>query len=627
MVPERQGSVEVQEGAPSSSSQSTLKDVIMKIKKSSHMDAHAIQGQVPKEEREKSAASTSKFAKLLSTGETERKKLLPPPDLGPGVIKHKRGIAASDRPKVRMNSLPQEYVLDAQQVFSVVTELPTSFSYHTSIDPRTLGLTSRRLALRTRTYGSCRGVLDQANEDATMQGGGLDAVPTRLPQNIASPPAPQPNQLQDQGSPIITRKAAVKIIERATDHRTSVDDTQSLKLKTGIEAQPESAFTEGQDNPIITRKAAVTIIERATDHRTTVDDTQSLKMKTGLEARLESAVTEEIVASQFDETGQRRNPVATSSGITRSHATMIDQADIEPQTEGLKMVKFGDIEFRCGWCQKHVAVDDVTVLLCNGCEQHMIFAMAYHWEMCNRVSFDFPVDPHSKPGFYNEYCAAIEDRYGMNNFWRHRQRAWNTYRHDKGDYFIFSDHRQGKKAGRPVKTILPTHALTWDAGTETKDVFNRLLNLAFYDHHLVRPLLLLYRLICWLLRTGHQWGDELEEEVNAQFWCEFAIDAASMTRDDDEPVAIWRDWFGDDGQSGVESIVKYHEDRSPILRYWRREYKPKEMKLTAWDRFWGKGFPDAIRPDPQRDGFSAGWEGYRYDGRLWQRVVPVVASD
>lgn len=319
-------------------------------------------------------------------------------------------------------------------------------------------------------------------------------------------------------------------------------------------------------------------------------------------------------------------PGNSTGHVVQPYSFRVAASEPSRETNDLAIYSFSQLRLKCNWCGNLVFETDPATILCNGCgpftttrychDQHLLYDVRNHWKICGGVSFLFRVDPRSLPHPYAQFVPAIENRHGMYTAALQRQRAWNTYRHHEADYFLFSDWRESKGKNSWVHSMKPSHRIRWKEDTITKDVVNRIINLCFFDHKLVRPLALLYRLLRMALRNMRKWQPDIEQELCSQFFAEFRIDPLSTTSRHDSDASLWEEWAGHG--DGVQRIVEEHENRHPILRLWRREHPDPTIRANRhWDRFYGRGYPNAVPPG--HNGFSPGWNGFDYTGVLRPR--------
>ncbi|KAI9804613.1 MAG: hypothetical protein M1833_006687 [Piccolia ochrophora] len=267
----------------------------------------------------------------------------------------------------------------------------------------------------------------------------------------------------------------------------------------------------------------------------------------------------------------------------------------------------------CAYCGKPCPDKDQATLLCHGCgpnssirycsNRHLFLDIHEHWQVCSLLSTPHLNDYETMPRRFAAMYPAISNRYGWTSPEFHRQRAWSIYNHNTCDYALFEDWRQSQRAGFQVRGLVtPSHYISWEPGNPTKDLVNRLLNLAFYDHLLVRPLMFLYRIIRQALRLRGELTQIVEFELCHQFWMEFHINPAMMaSRADPDLKTEW------EGPNGLRQILEDAEARVARLRLWRRDHPDPEVRGDAWKRFKGFGFPMA--QVNKREGLGAGWDG------------------
>ena len=276
-----------------------------------------------------------------------------------------------------------------------------------------------------------------------------------------------------------------------------------------------------------------------------------------------------------------------------------------------KVHSFKELLFKCTWCGIPLSDRTPTTLLCNGCgpfsptrycsHEHMMSGLYLHEGICGRQSLNILVDINTLPERYSKSHPAIWNIYGHRGRALLRQRHFSTHRHDQCDYAIFKDVQAKEEAGCYVFTMVPYVTIRLN-DSELKDIINRLLNLAFLNHALVRPLLLLYRLLRQCLRSGNSWNDRVKSELDRQFVEEFLIDPNHMVHPSNPDMDA--EWYG---EGGVEKIVNDHEERYGVLRLWRREHPDPVIRADGWTRYYGFQWPNARVP---RDyGLGPGWDG------------------
>ncbi|KAI9804744.1 MAG: hypothetical protein M1825_001112 [Sarcosagium campestre] len=270
-------------------------------------------------------------------------------------------------------------------------------------------------------------------------------------------------------------------------------------------------------------------------------------------------------------------------------------------------------ELRCAYCSVSTPDGSPTTLLCRACgpqsitryccRRHLLLDIHIHWQLCGLMSVkSIPTDSRLLASrFYHDYPAII-NRHGWTSLEFHRQRAWTIDYHNNCDYALFADWRQSKKSGLTVHGLpLPSHELYWDRNSPIKDIVNRLLNVAFYDHYLTPVLALLFGLIREAIRCQPDYTLDLENELQHQFREEFRFDASNLGQDNPDVFVHW------ERPTGLVTLVERVEASVPVVRMWRREHPDKVARRDAWSRYMGVGFPEPNSSDHR--GFGAGWAG------------------
>ena len=272
---------------------------------------------------------------------------------------------------------------------------------------------------------------------------------------------------------------------------------------------------------------------------------------------------------------------------------------------------FGQLRFNCDYCNVPCPDTCEGTVICNGCgpnsttryccKDHLFLDLYEHWRVCNLTPLRVHVDLNSLPARYGVQYPAIFNRHHWTSQEMHRQRAWSMHNHEMCDYAIFADYRQSQKAGFRVRnTITPTHLIVWAQNDPLKDIFNRLVNMAFFDNQQIRPLLFLYRLIRLNLRRRGQWTPMIELELCHQFFMEFQLNPGPIALRFDPHLPT--EWCG---RGGLAEFTQEFEAEYAVLRIWRREHP---RRANPWERYSGKGFAQATLGD--MTGFGLGWYGW-----------------
>ncbi|KAI9757484.1 MAG: hypothetical protein M1815_001011 [Lichina confinis] len=292
-----------------------------------------------------------------------------------------------------------------------------------------------------------------------------------------------------------------------------------------------------------------------------------------------------------------------------TYAATVPSSSSPPQVPTIH--NFKELLFKCTWCGLPLSDRTPTTMICNGCgpfsptrycsHEHMMSGLYLHEPVCGTQSLNILVDIQSLPERYLRCPPAIWNIYGHRTRALLRQRHFSTLRHDECDYVIFRDAEAQEEAGCYVLTMKPLVFIRLD-DDEARDITNRLLNVAFLNHMLVRPLLLLYRLLRRFLRTCEQWNPRIKRELDRQFLEEFLLDPNHMVRDSNPDLEV--EWYG---EGGIEEIVSDQEERYGVLRIWRREHPNEALRADPWSRYFGFQWPNARVP---RDfGLGPGWDG------------------
>ena len=323
---------------------------------------------------------------------------------------------------------------------------------------------------------------------------------------------------------------------------------------------------------------------------------------------------------QSTERQEREIPSRTLTSTVRvGTAAAVTQTRSEEDEEEVEERSFAELALACRYCDKILSDMDPNTVICNGCgphsmtrycsDQHMLLDLYYHEITCGYIPLDFLLSMESMPKHFAKYHPAIDNRHGYRSKSFIRQRFWSTYRHDEGDYAIFEDAEASEAAGEDTYTFYPSVHVCLGMDDARKDIINRLLNVALYDHQLVRPVSLLFRVLRMVLREQGAWSPRVANELRRQFAEEFLFDAGVE-------VVAWEDpdlqaeWYV---AGGVSELVDELEATTSLLRLWRREHPDPELRRQPWLRFWGIGWAGAV---PLRNsGLSSGWNGWGYDER------------
>lgn len=254
-------------------------------------------------------------------------------ELGQGSRKDKE-ITAIEGPKIRMNPLAKEFVPASQTKASAATN--ASSIHHTGVNQGQQG--EKNLGVYNRG-----GTSEQTTKDANTRKKGAKRNTTRTPQNI-------PLQPRSPSSQLTHSQYHDNLINKKKESTTAPEQSTAIK-------HPNTArsFDESQGHQPIEWEAVLE--EQSKPPNTEGNLITSVK-----------SIPVDSVASQSDVTDQPHNPIEASPSTVRSDSTMGDQGENTSPNESQeqKVIKFADVEFKCGWCEKRVAIDDKTVLLCYG---------------------------------------------------------------------------------------------------------------------------------------------------------------------------------------------------------------------------------------------------------------------
>ncbi|KAI9681324.1 MAG: hypothetical protein M1817_002607 [Caeruleum heppii] len=398
--------------------------------------------------------------------------------------------------------------------------------------------------------------------------------------------------------------AATSDEEQTADKETT---TPEISDRTDLTAETE-VTTEQQ--------AAVDVQAAAAPEPTTT------RTQTAAGATATTDGRESLPVSQED-TGAGEEDPGNSGEEHHSDDTLADSnPDDNPDLTDVKsptLLSFADMEFKCSYCDAPCYDHNPATVLCNGCGpysdtrycslKHLMFDASPHWDVCGLTTMRERFDISTLPSRYALQFPAIHDRNGWGCREWNRQRMWMMRRHSISDYTLFRDWRQSQRAGYRVRNgITPSHFIHIDQEDPQKDILNRLLNLVVYDHTLLRPLILVYRMLRQRLRsmTGNTDPDIMAELEN-QFASEFDLPTTrlrAMAGPRDPDLAT--EWSGAIG--GLEPMVANFEARTPLLRLWRRDHPDPPVRQNHWGRFNGVGFAGVV-PGPV-EGPGPGWDGW-----------------
>ncbi|RJE25274.1 hypothetical protein PHISCL_02363 [Aspergillus sclerotialis] len=263
-------------------------------------------------------------------------------------------------------------------------------------------------------------------------------------------------------------------------------------------------------------------------------------------------------------------------------------------------------------------------------QEHLIADVKAHWAWCGQ-----PPITHS---YRDSIAELVRERvplmpclHGWDTPERHRQALFFDRERQSGDYFIFSDWEDLKKAGFPKNTLqvrCPTRivATVKFDDPEQKDRFRRVLavmlfssventNLGYY----------MFRLIRDALRSGGAWTDELDTALKYQFdrelsmqiypqvlgsrhACEIDWDGRNKRHCRDPICGSERYYLlGDMGRGrGYRRLVEDFETGYWILRAARTTH-PHVTSVVARTR--GEGFVDIVEEDRRVFRRGPGWDG------------------
>ncbi|KZF19816.1 hypothetical protein L228DRAFT_250242 [Xylona heveae TC161] len=253
-------------------------------------------------------------------------------------------------------------------------------------------------------------------------------------------------------------------------------------------------------------------------------------------------------------------------------------------------------------------------LLCYGCGphsstrycsvEHLLEDSTHHAILCGLCPLPFPTDGYTMPDYMCGYHSFIHNKHGWVSREYNRQRAFNAYKVNC-DYAIFNDVAESQRQGTEFHGSTTAQVLVyWNEDDPKKDRFNRLLNIAFYDHTIEGPAEYLYRCLRFTLREANKWSATVEKELDRQFLFEFRALTANFP-EQDFPLDD-RHWE----QAGLEKLCAEVEAKVWLLRSWRR-YHPN---VTDWiARAQGVGFPGTTETDKRQRNQGRIWNGWGFE--------------
>ncbi|KAI9820711.1 MAG: hypothetical protein M1827_005081 [Pycnora praestabilis] len=350
--------------------------------------------------------------------------------------------------------------------------------------------------------------------------------------------------------------------------------------------------------------------------------------------------------------------VSSASDISRAdplHSDHLEGARLQLarafEEQGIRLHFFDQLEWQCalGSCSKTIQdarevtseTEGNTTVMCNGCgpfskfryccRQHALDGAAEHWGLCEIRPLTIVIWHQSMPVQYlleYKYISNRHEHYTLQYF---RQQVWRVWGVDC-DYAIFSDWRDAQakiRSGNEPEwyeekpNAKPDIVLHWAKGDWKKTMFHRLLNIAFYDHHLQRPLDFLWRFVRQTLREQGVWNNDIAREVDFQFSGEFEISPLSLFGDrNSRPISFEHEWFG---KGGLQELCDILEGKYWQLRLWRQlpSGKLDFPEMTWMSRVAGFGFPMVKKVLSQQEtgdliikAFGEGWNGVDLSGAL-----------
>ena len=474
------------------------------------------------------------------------------------------------------------------------TETPGSGPQRTQVGP------SNKLAGSSTTVGKRQRkmIIEQIHEGSKTAGGDTKDVPVQTEGSSTRPV--KTVQSDENGTHAILEKAPD---QTATSSKAVRKDEIEPQV-TDTTKTSESNESESE-RPVAKQPETSTIIEEG--HR------ESTKQ----------SIDEFTISSETKQSSERQEkdiPFGISTPtISVGTAAAVTQMRSEVDEEEVEERSFAELALACRYCDKILSDMDPNTVICNGCgphsitrycsDQHMLLDLYYHEIICGYVPLDFLLSMESMPKHFAKYQPAIDNRHGHRGKSFIRQRFWSTYRYDEGDYAIFEDAEASEAAGEDTYTFYPSVHVCLGTDDARKDIINRLLNVAFYDHQLVRPVSLLFQVLRMVLREQGAWSPRVARELRRQFAEEFLFDAGvGMVAWEDPDLQA--EWYA---AGGVSELVSELEATTSLLRLWRREHPDPELRRQPWLRFWGIGWAGAV---PLRNsGLSSGWNGWGYDER------------
>ena len=159
---------------------------------------------------------------------------------------------------------------------------------------------------------------------------------------------------------------------------------------------------------------------------------------------------------------------------------------------GYPVYRFDRVTFECNLssCRKVIRDHVRSTVLCNGCgpysdvrycsKKHLFEDCKTHWQTCGLTPSRIVWDDWTMPSRYKRRYPAIKDIHGRTTPERQRQQAYSIH-HPASDYVIFNDWQDKQNSGEECRgTGEPIVFLIFRDGDPKKDMFNRLLNIAFF---------------------------------------------------------------------------------------------------------------------------------------------------
>ncbi|KAI9839515.1 MAG: hypothetical protein M1819_002140 [Sarea resinae] len=284
-------------------------------------------------------------------------------------------------------------------------------------------------------------------------------------------------------------------------------------------------------------------------------------------------------------------------------------------------------------CGKALLDMDPGTLICLNCgpysdtrycsTEHRFADATRHWDECSLAPYQFVFDAGSTPEHFFAYCPMLLNKHSHSNTHLFRQQLYSMHR-PGCDYAIFEDFVKDQyldedEAAEPqTPTTKLTVVVLWEPDDPVKDMFNRLLNVAIFDHTLVRVVHFLWRFLRQTLRARGLWTTRVSYELNFQFSYEFMV-TPMMADFSEADVDVAQEWEADGSPAGLRALCERMEAQEWMLRIWRRNH-PTERKWHR--RMWGYGFPGVEESALQGFPMGEGWDGWTFTdcdipGHVW----------